>query len=170
MLKGIFSSLLGERKDLVTGELATTEQLNESGLRMYERPDPTPMSPPIGYKREPSIMEHIRGVLLAEKVERLRQELGAETPEEAEDFEVDDPENFEPSSEWEYERHDVELLNAYQKLQDHRLAMDAKFGTTTADKNLDEAAKKAARPANAVGGAGGTPPADEPLGEAPKAP
>lgn len=171
MLKRMFGMLTGgDRKDLATGELLTQADLQSAGHRLYETPDSTPMAPPIGYKREPSIMEHIRGVMLKEKVERLRQELGAETAEEAEDFDVPDPDEFEPSSEWEYDRHDAELLMAYEKLQNHRLAMDEKYGTTTADRNLDAAAKKAAEKQNPqVGGAGAPAPA-EAAGGPPEAP
>lgn len=53
-------------------------------------PDSTPLAPPIGYKRSPTIAENIRAMI---KSERLKQEVeaaGAETFEEAEDFDIED--------------------------------------------------------------------------------
>lgn len=63
-------------------------------------PDSTPMSPPLGYKRQPSMVEVIRNMV---RDERLAQEIAAqgfETFEEADDFEVgDEPEDL--TSGWE---------------------------------------------------------------------
>lgn len=166
LLSRVYGMVLGERKDLETGELISREQLLQSANNAYERPDPTPMAPPIGYKREPSMMERVREMMLKGKIERLREELGAETAEEAEDFDIPDEDEFVPSSEYEHDRHDMELLMAYEKLQAHRQAMDAKYGTTTSDANID-AAKKAANDAAVQkakaelqdsGGAGGAKP------------
>lgn len=53
-------------------------------------PDPTPMAPPIGYKRQPSMVEIVREMV---RSERLAAEVGAagyETFEEADDFDVGD--------------------------------------------------------------------------------
>jgi len=58
-----------------------------------------PIAPPVGYKKQPSLAEQIR---LMVRSERLRQEAlaaGAETFEEADDFDVGD--DFEPSSPYE---------------------------------------------------------------------
>lgn len=59
-----------------------------------ERLDPTPMQPPLGYKRAPSLSEQIRAQVLAAKLEAL--DALEETEEEADDFEVGD--DFEPLS------------------------------------------------------------------------
>lgn len=55
------------------------------------RPDPTPMAPPVGYKKQPSMMEHMRAIVQNE-LSRRAAERGFETFEEADDFEdMDDP-------------------------------------------------------------------------------
>jgi len=56
--------------------------------------DPTPMQPPLGYRRAPTLAEQIRQQVLAAKIEAL-DEL-KETEEEADDFNIDD--DFEPFS------------------------------------------------------------------------
>lgn len=65
-----------------------------------ELPDPTPMEPPLNYKRTPSLNEQIRDMI---RSERLRQEVeaqGFETFEEADDFEMaEDPEPWAPYEE-----------------------------------------------------------------------
>lgn len=70
--------------------------LDEKGREIL---DGTPMQPPVGYKRQPSLAEQIREMV---RSERLAQELAAaghETFEEADDFDVDD--EYDPSSPWE---------------------------------------------------------------------
>lgn len=71
-----------------------------------EHPDDTPMAPPIGYKKQPSMVEIVREAVRSEhlRLEALRAE--QETFEEADDFDVpDDPvpptgyEMFEPQFE-----------------------------------------------------------------------
>ena len=62
-------------------------------------PDPDPLEPPIGYKRQPSLAEQIREMV---RSERLRQEMdsaGVETFEESDDFDVGD--DFDPTSPYE---------------------------------------------------------------------
>lgn len=60
--------------------------------RRYEEPDPTPRTLPVGYKARsgPTLHERIRQQLNQERtLERMRA-AGIETPEEANDFEVED--------------------------------------------------------------------------------
>lgn len=55
-----------------------------------EIPSSVPVAPPVGYKKQPSMVEMVREMV---RSERLRQEVaaaGAETFEEAEDFDVGD--------------------------------------------------------------------------------
>jgi len=118
-LKRLFNTQ--ERVDLKTGEIV-------SPPRMYERGDPTPLAPPVGFKREPSLFELIQQKMLEHKVNQLQEELGAETPEEAEDFDVDEDGSTEPASPYEFERHEAELLAAYEKLRLHEARMEAKYG------------------------------------------
>jgi len=137
MLQKLKRLVTGERVNLATGELV-------DNLRLREPVDPTPMAPPVNYVREPSLMEVIKGQMLKHKVEALQAELGAETPEEAEDFDVLDPEGFEPSSLHEHERHDMELLVAFEKLQRHHITMKEKYG-----KELPDFMKPAVKPKEA---------------------
>lgn len=83
------------RHSVMTGELYT-RQLNEQG---YELLDPTPMEPPVGYRRTEPLAQQIKRMI---REERLAQELakqGIETFEEADDFDVGD--DFDPTSPYE---------------------------------------------------------------------
>lgn len=62
-------------------------------------PDPTPVAPPLGYIRQPSLTERIRDMVRSEHLRRVAEESGAETFEEASDFEVGD--DYDPSSPYE---------------------------------------------------------------------
>lgn len=62
-----------------------------------ETPDPTPMAPPIGYKKQPSIWEQQREMI--RQIRLQEHDDGMETFEEADDFDVDD--DFEPSTPFE---------------------------------------------------------------------
>lgn len=64
----------------------------------FPRPevDGTPMQPPVGYKREEPLHVKIRQMLLSEKLRQEADENGFETPEEADDFNVDDYDDIEP--------------------------------------------------------------------------
>lgn len=75
--------------------------------------DPTPIAPPIGYKKQPSMVEIVRDMVRGEKLRQAAEEMGAETFEEADDFDIpDDP--VQLRSEWEndYEPSVQELLEA----------------------------------------------------------
>lgn len=52
--------------------------------------DPTPMAPPIGYKKAPSMVEIVRDMVRSERLAQEARDAGHETFEEAEDFDVDD--------------------------------------------------------------------------------
>lgn len=68
--------------------------LDEQGR---EIPNPTPMQPPVGYKRRPTIAEQMRQMIRQASYEA--GQAGAETEEEANDFDVG--EDMEPTSPWE---------------------------------------------------------------------
>lgn len=76
-------------------------------------PDPTPMAPPIGYKKQPSMVELVREMV---RSERLRQEVeaaGQETFEEAEDFDIgDDPPDLKSGWENDFDPPLEELMSA----------------------------------------------------------
>lgn len=58
--------------------------------------DPTPMQPPLGYKKTPTLSEQIAQQVRRMKLELLQDDSVQETDEEADDFEVGD--DFEPLS------------------------------------------------------------------------
>lgn len=76
----------------------TLPYLTASGAEVL---DPTPMEPPLGYMKQPSLSDQIRMMVLSEKLRDAAAAAGAETFEEADDFEVGD--DFDPSSPWENE-------------------------------------------------------------------
>lgn len=53
-------------------------------------PDPVPIAPPIGYKRQPSMTEIVRNAVRSERLALEAQLAGFETFEESEDFDVGD--------------------------------------------------------------------------------
>lgn len=75
-----------------TGELIQDE-------RGAEILDPTPVAPPIGYKRQPSMVEHIAAMVRSERLRQEAEAAGAETWEEADDFDVGD--DYDPGSPYE---------------------------------------------------------------------
>lgn len=81
----------------------TGEILNSKGKRLdqygRELPDPTPLSPPVGYQKQPSMMEQMRSMIRSEALRMAAEHAGAETFEEAEDFDVGD--DFDPTSPYE---------------------------------------------------------------------
>lgn len=111
---------MGNRKP--TEPLAGTEQafkieasvqsryLNEHG---HEIPNPTPLAPPIGYIKQPSIADQIRAQVRALSLEALQR--GEESEEEANDFDVG--EDYEPSSPWEHDFDVDPALEAMLALQ-----------------------------------------------------
>ena len=72
--------------------------LTETGA---EVPDPTPMAPPVGYKRQPSMVEYIRDMVRSERLRAEVEAQGMESFEEADDFDVGD--DYDPKSPYEAE-------------------------------------------------------------------
>lgn len=75
--------------------------------------DPVPVAPPIGYKKQPSMVEIVRDMVRGEKLRQAAEEMGAESFEEADDFDIpDDP--VQLRSEWEndFEPSVQELMEA----------------------------------------------------------
>lgn len=78
----------------VKPRISEEEYRHKLGLRRLtefgaEMPDSTPMAPPVGYKKQPSIFENMRAMVQAE-LSRKAREQGFESEEEAEDFEEPD--------------------------------------------------------------------------------
>jgi len=65
---------------------------------------PMPVAPPIGYVQEPSVMDRLNDMLYARLNAMLQgDDVLDETEEEANDFDVPDPEDFHPRSIYELE-------------------------------------------------------------------
>lgn len=100
--------------DLIDPE--TGEILNHKGRRLdhagREIPDPTIVPPPLGYKKQPTMAEYIRNMIRGEKLRQEAEAAGAETFEEADDFEVGD--DYDPQSPYEgnFDPIDVQALQA----------------------------------------------------------
>lgn len=101
-----------ELVDQVTGELTVGDESSQlleldqvpppkekpQDARGRELPDPTPMAPPVGFKKQKSLTEQIREQIRSEALRFAAESAGAETFEDADDFEVGD---FDPSSPYE---------------------------------------------------------------------
>jgi len=81
----------------------------------HEKPNPTPMQPAVGFKKQPSIGDMMRQAIRQASLEA--RQMGAETEEEANDFDVG--EDLEPSSPWENEFEPDPML-------DHMLALQSR--------------------------------------------
>lgn len=68
--------------------------LNEHG---HEVLDSTPMAPPVGYQKQPSLFDTIRAQVRRELL--LGQDMDPESIDEADDFEIGD--DYDPQSRWE---------------------------------------------------------------------
>lgn len=90
-------------------------KLKAKGLHQDGSPvlDPTPMAPPIGYKKSPSMVEIVRDMVRGERLRQEALESGHETFEDAEDFDVgDDPEQLRSPYENEFDPPLQEMLKA----------------------------------------------------------
>lgn len=106
-----------------------------------EKPDPTPMAPPIGYKRQPSLAEQIRAMVRSEALAAAARNAGAETFEEADDFDVGD--DFDPSSPYE-DQFDPVPVGELKRRRDAYNAEIAKREAAAAKAKAKAAAKAAA--------------------------
>lgn len=80
------------------GRVRPAARLLDQGGR--ETLDPTPMAPPIGYNKQPTMVDHIRNLVRSERLAEEVRRAGFETAEEADDFEVGD--DFDPTSPYEH--------------------------------------------------------------------
>jgi len=74
-----------------------------------EVPNPLPIAPPVGYRKQPTIADQMRQMIRMASYEA--RTAGAETEEEANDFDVG--EDMDPHSPWE---HDFEIDPAMEAL------------------------------------------------------
>lgn len=103
-MKDQFDPGTGEIEDAIAKVAVECHQREISVQQKYldalgrEVPNSTPMQPPIGYKRAPTIQEQMRAMI--RQVSEEAHMAGAETEEEANDFDMD--EEWEPTSKWEH--------------------------------------------------------------------
>jgi len=122
-------------------EFAKSMQDLHHDKRGREIPDPNPMAPPVGYKRSPTISDRIREMIRSENLQREALAAGAETFEEANDF--DDPEEG-PISIYEFDE-DAELeLREAQAAAAAQSAQGQAEGASKAAKAASPPTKKAA--------------------------
>jgi len=72
---------------------SSEEKHNRQGQELM---DPTPMQPPMGYRKTPTLSEQIAQQVRQMKLELLQNDSIGETEEDADDFEIGD--DFEPLS------------------------------------------------------------------------
>lgn len=104
--------------------------LDEHGREM---PNPTPMQPAVGYKKQPSIGDLMRQAIRQASLEAAQA--GHETEEEANDFDVG--EDVEPHSPWESEFEPDPML-------DHMLALRSEPPRPAAQQPASPSAPQAA--------------------------
>lgn len=86
------SELLDFRKPRRTPLQNYIQKLRDRGLndRGQQIPDPVPMAPPIGYKKQPTMVEIIRQQIASHHLAEEARARGMDTLEEADDFDVGD--------------------------------------------------------------------------------
>lgn len=66
-----------------------------------ELPDPKPIAPPVGYKKQPSMAELVRDMVRSERLRQEAESMGHESYEDADDFDVGD--DYDPRSPYEWQ-------------------------------------------------------------------
>lgn len=99
------------------------QKLKSRGLAPDGRqvPDPVPMQPPIGFKKQPSMVEIVRDMVRSEKLRQEALATGHETFEEAEDFDIgDEPDQLTSGWENDFDPPLTEILAEGQKVVSER--------------------------------------------------
>lgn len=116
----------------------TGEVLNHKGRRLdhagREIPDPRQVPPPPGYKRQPTMADHIRDLIRSHELQKEAEAAGAESFDEADDFDVG--EDYDPTSPYEGDFDPID----YKRLRDE---VDRR------KKGLDGEASRSATPTDA---------------------
>lgn len=104
-----------------------------------EIPDPTPLALPLGYER-PETLAQIMGRIIQQN-QHLEQLQELETPEEADDFYVDDHDDIEFTSQHEFKDMAEEFV--VEKPEEQPMPnTDEKTPNETKEKPLEESPKK----------------------------
>lgn len=104
--------------------------------------DPTPMQPPLGYKKTPSLSEQIQQQVRIAQLKMLEDMALEETEDEADDFEIGD--DYEPLSKHEND-HMPSLANLKKKAAEINAAIKKRNLELAIEANKD-AIKKAGSP------------------------
>lgn len=95
----IFNEMLEEFHKLKWDHETGTPLSKQIGKDGREYGDDTPMAPPVGYKRQPTMVEIIREAVRNEKLQQDLRAAGHETFEEADDFDIGD--DYDPQTPYE---------------------------------------------------------------------
>lgn len=119
--------------------------------------DSVPLAPPVGYRKQPSMVEIVRNMV---RGERLKAALDADTEtfEDADDFDIpDDPDPPQSGYENELDPPLAELVEEGRKVMEARKKRE---------KEAEQAVKPPEKPAGKPdsGGVGGKPPTESPSG------
>lgn len=114
-LKEAVISILRRPKRLTAEEYL--RKLTERGLHAdgTQKLDPIPMAPPIGYKKQPSMVEIVRDMVRGERLKAEAEAAGHETFEESEDFNIPDEHFLESPWVNEFDPPIHELVDAGKK-------------------------------------------------------
>nr|QJB20129.1 MAG: hypothetical protein [Microvirus sp.] len=109
-----------------------------------EIPDPIPMAPPVGFKKSPSVTEMIRNQVRSELLRAEAAKGGAETFEEADDFDVDDDVETLPPS--------YEIYETDGKSAEKPVVSTSETPSSTAVADVDKSVKSGDKPASSDSG------------------
>lgn len=86
------AELIGLRRKPKIPQVDYDTKLKSRGLAAdgSQVPDPTPLAPPVGYKKQPSMVEIVRDMVRSERLKHEAEASGHETFEESEDFDIGD--------------------------------------------------------------------------------
>jgi len=123
------------RVDPETGEVFSNLDAERS-----EQLDGTPVAPPIGYQKQPSMHEIMRQFIASERLRQDAEANGFDTPEEADDFDVGDDDEIRRTTQYELDA-DPEYLAARADLIDRHNNPDKYKEEDTTDDNGGEGVK-----------------------------
>lgn len=93
------------------------EIINEISPDGLESPDPTPLDPPLGYNRTPSLADQIREMIRSEKLAMEAHEAGFDSFEEDDDFDIADG-DFDPRTPYE-NNFDPSIKDIHEAVAEH---------------------------------------------------
>lgn len=124
--------------DLFKNRPRNAEKFDAEGVQIHnerghEIPDPTPMQPPLGYNRQPSLAQQMREMIMSHELAKAAAAADMETFEEADDFDIGD--------DFEQEKHSPYEANFDPMTPEERAALTSQG--KDADRILTQAEKDA---------------------------